>query len=73
MSGSVDDVDLCTVVHYRGVLCEDSDTALALDVAGVHNSLGNSLILAENAALFEHFVNEGGLTVVNVRDNGDVS
>ena len=40
---------------------------------GVHNSLGNSLILTENAALFEHFVNEGGLTVVNVRDNGDVS
>src|SRR6478752_566246 len=84
VAGGVDDVDgdavseatvggrLARVVH-RGVLREDGDALLALEVAGVHGSLVDVLVLAERAGLPEHLVDEGGLAVVDVSDDGDVA
>ena len=45
----------------------------SLEVVGVHNPVLHHLVLAEGAALLEHFVYQGGFAVVNVGDNGDVS
>ena len=58
---------------YRGVLGEDRDAALALEVAGVHDAVHDGLIFAVDAALLEHLVDQGGLAVVNVGDDGDIS
>ena len=33
----------------------------------------SNFLPCENTALFEHFINEGRLAVVNVGDNGDIS
>src|SRR6478752_8698985 len=80
----VDDVDgdavgqapvggrLARVVH-RGVLREDGDALLALEVTGVHRPLVHVLVLTERAGLPEHLVDEGGLAVVDVGDDGDVA
>ena len=73
MSGGVDDVDLGILVHDSGVLGEDGDAALTLDVVRVHDTVGNCLILAEYAALLEHLVHKRGLAVVDVGDDGDVA
>ena len=73
VAGSVDDVHFHAVVVDGGVLGENGDAALTLQVAGVHNAVGNGLVVAENAALFEQFVHEGSLAVVNVCDDGDIS
>src|SRR6478735_8775344 len=84
VAGGVDDVDgdavgeaavlggLAGVVH-RGVLREDRDALLALEVTGVHRALVDVLVLAERAGLPEHLVDEGGLAVVDVGDDGDVA
>ena len=84
VAGGVDDVDgdavgeaalggrLARVVH-RGVLREDRDALLALEVTGVHRPLVDVLVLAERAGLPEHLVDEGGLAVVDVSDDGDVA
>src|SRR6478735_8028093 len=84
VAGGVDDVDrdavgqaavlggLARVVH-RGVLREDRDALLALEVTGVHRALVDVLVLAERAGLPEHLVDEGGLAVVDVGDDGDVA
>ena len=56
-----------------GVLREDGDALLALQVPAVHGPLGHVVVLPEGAGLPEHLVDEGGLAVVDVRDDGDVA
>ena len=72
VAGRVDDVDLVAVVVERGVLGEDGDAALALQVVGVHDALGDRLVGAEGAGLAQHGVDQRGLAVVDVGDDGDV-
>ena len=72
VAGRVDDVDLVVVVVERGVLGEDGDAALALEVVGVHDALGDGFVGAEGAGLAQHGVDERGLAVVDVGDDGDV-
>ena len=55
------------------VLGQNGDAALALDIIGIHDTLLNLLILAENAALFQKLVHQSCLSVVNVSDNGHVT
>ena len=82
VTGGVDDVDRHRLaaaggagVVDRGVLREDRDPLLALQVAGVHDPVGHALglVLGEGAALAEHGVDQRGLAVVDVRDDGDVA
>ena len=69
----VDDVDEGVAVVDGGVLGEDGDAALALQVRVVHRTLGDPLVRAEDAALVEHGVDERRLAVVDVRDDRDVA
>ena len=43
------------------------------ELVRVHDALGDGLVGAEGAGLAEHGVDEGGLAVVDVGDDGDVS
>ena len=69
----IDDVDLVALIVNGRVFCKDGDAALALEIAGVHDPVDNGLILAVNAALLQHLVDQRGLAVVDVGDNGHVS
>ena len=69
----IDNVYLRVSVLHGGVLRENGYPALALEVAGVHNSLRHGLVITENARLLEHLVDEGRLAVVDVGDYGNVS
>ena len=73
VAGGVHDVDLDVAVLHGGVLGGDGDTALTLQVVGVHDAVGHSLVLTVNAGLLEQLVHQGGLAVVNVGNNGYVS
>ena len=73
VAGGVDDVDFAAAVVDGGVLGEDGDAALALELVGVHDALGDLLIGAEGAGLAQHGVDEGGLAVVDVGDDGDIA
>ena len=73
MSRCINDIDLGVAVAYRGVLCQNGDTTLTLQIVGVHDTVCHSLIFPEYAALLQHLVNQRGLAVVNVGDNGDIS
>src|SRR6478735_2320832 len=75
VAGGVDDVDRHRLavggragVVDRGVLREDRDALLALQVPGVHDALGDALGLVggEGAGLTQHGVDERGLAVVDV-------
>ena len=80
VAGGVDDVERHTALGrvlprppHGGVLGEDRDALLALEVVGVHRPLVDVGVLAERAGLPEHGVDEGGLAVVDVGDDGDVA
>ncbi len=73
VAGGVDDVDLDVVIVDAGGLGEDGDAALAFEVVGVHDALGDFFVFSENPALTEHGVDQGGLSVVYVRNYCDVT
>ena len=58
---------------HGGVLREDGDAALALELVRVHHALGHLLVGAEDAGLVQHGVDQRGLAVVDVGDDGDVA
>ncbi len=55
------------------VLRENGDAALALEIGVVHRALGDALVGAKGAALMKKGVDERGLAVVDVGDDGDVT
>ena len=69
----VDDVDLDVLVLDGDVLGEDGDATLALLVVGIQDAVLDLLVCAEGVRRAEKLVNEGGLAVVDVRDDGDVA
>ena len=69
----VDDVDFVSFVADGDVLGEDGDSALAFEVVVVENELAGLLILTKELCLVQHAVDKGGLSVVDVRNNGNIS
>jgi hypothetical protein len=69
----VDDVELHVAVLDRGVLGEDRDALLALEVHRVHDALVHVLVGAERAGLPQHRVDQRRLAVVDVGNDRDVA
>ena len=69
----VHNVDLHVLIVDSGVLGQNGDAPLPLQVVGVHDPLHGGLVLPVDAALLEHLVHQRGLAVVHVGDDGDVS
>ena len=73
MAGGVDDVDLDSLVLDGRVLGQDGDASFLFQDVAVHGALGDLLPVAELQGLLEQAVHEGGLAVVDVRNDGDVA
>ncbi len=73
VAGRVDDIDAVVAPGDRGVLGENRDAALLFLVVRVHHALGEHGALAERARLLEQAVDESGLAVVDVGDDGDIA
>ena len=70
---SIHDVDLHILILDGGVLGQDGDAPLALQVVGVHNALHHGLIFPVHAGLLEHLIHQSGLAMVNVGNYGNIS
>ena len=73
VAGSVDDVDLDVAVDDAGGFGEDGDAALAFEVVGIHDAFGDIFVFAEDSALAKHGVDQSGLAMIDVGDDGDVA
>jgi hypothetical protein len=73
VAGGVDDVDVRALPAHGAVLGQDGDAALALDGVVVHHRVDHLLVVGEGAGLAQQLVHHGGLAVVDVGDDGDVS
>ncbi len=73
VAGRVDDVDLRVADFQGDVFGEDRDAAFAFEVVGVEYAGAAQLALAEQARLTEHLIDQGGLAVIDVGDDGDIA
>ena len=73
VAGGVDDVQPHALVVDRGLLGQDRDALLALQVAGVQDPIDHRLVRAERAGLAQEPVHQRGLAVVDVRDDRQVA
>ncbi len=71
--GRVDDVDEGVLIVNRGVLRENRDSALTLQLVAVHGAFGDAFVGPERTALMEQRIDERGLSVIDVGDDGDVT
>ncbi len=66
-------VRVLPVVEHRGVLREDRDALLALEVVRVHHAVLALEVGVERVRLLEHGVDERGLAVVDVGHDGHIA
>ena len=69
----VDDVDAGALPEDRGDLGENGDAALALEIVGIHRAFGHPLVVAERAGLLQQTVDQRGLAMVDMGDDGDIA
>ena len=69
----IHDVDLGALPAHRRVLGQDGDAPLPLQRVRVHHPLLDLLVGAECPRLPQHLIHQGGLAVVHVRDDGEVT
>ena len=73
MARGIDNVDFCIFVGNGRILGKNGNTSFPFDIVGVHDTLGNFLVVAEYTALLQQFVHEGCLTMIDMGDNCYVS
>ncbi|KAG1254850.1 hypothetical protein G6F65_016875 [Rhizopus arrhizus] len=79
VAGGVDDVEpvldagLLVFPGDGGVLGQDGDAAFLFLVVAVHHALGEDGALGQGAGLLQQLVDQGGLAMVDVGDDGDVA
>ena len=73
VTGRVHNIDSDALISDGGVFGQNGDAALALELVRVHNALDHFFVFPKDAALLEHRVDERGLAVVHVRNDGDVA
>ena len=77
VAGGVDDVDARRLAlmlpFHAGAFGEDGDPAFLFEIARIHRALFHALVFAEGAGLAEQLVDQRGLAVVDVGDNGDIA
>ena len=73
MAGRIDDIDLHALVAHAGDFAKNGDAALALEIVGIHDAFDGLLVVAEDAALVKHGIDQRGFPVIDVGDDGDVA
>ena len=56
-----------------GILGENRDTFLALEIEFVHGTFLHVLVRAKCPGLLKHGIHERRLAMIHVRDNGDIA
>ena len=73
VSRGVHDIDVVAFKLDRGVLGQNGDATLFFQIVAIHHSFNHVLVGGEGAGLLQELVHQGGLAVVDVGDNGDIT
>ncbi len=75
MTWGIDDIDLVSVVIDAGLFGGDGDSPLVLLIHRVHNQMLThfGLIFAKSMRLLKKPIYQGGLAVIDMRDNRNIA
>ena len=73
MAGRVHDVDGDALVVDAGILGQNGDAALALQVVGIEDAFGHLLVGVKDIGLAQHAIDQRGLAVIDMGDDGNVA
>ena len=73
MARGVDDVDVRAFVINCTVFGQDRNSALTLQVIGIHHPFSHLLMPGKRACLLKQFINQGGFAMIDVGDDGDIA
>ena len=73
MARGVNNVDLYVLVISCRIFCQNGDAPFPLQIVVVHDPVGYLLVFSEDTALLKHFIHQSCFTVVNVRDDRNIS
>ena len=69
----VDDVDARITPNHAGAFGQNGDAAFTFEVIAVHRAFRHLLVFAEGAGLLQQLVNQSGLAMIDVRDDGYIA
>ena len=73
VTGGVNNINFGALINNGCIFSQDGNTFFTFEVIRIHNKGANRFIFAENIALFEQAVHQGGFAVVNVSYDSDIS
>ena len=73
VAGRIHNIDTRILPVQRCDLGKNGNAALALQIVGVHGAFVNLRVVAERAGGLEQHIDKSGLSMINVRDDGDIS
>ena len=73
MSGGIDNIDFNATIDNGRIFCQYSNAPLAFLVICIHNKFADALILAEDMALLEQAVHQGGFSMIDVGNNSNIA
>ena len=73
VTGRINNVDFGVVPDNRCILCQNGDAALTLQRIGVENALTRRVRVAEDFCLLEHAIDQSGLAMIDMGNNGDIA
>ena len=73
MPRGINDVDQRVAILNSCVFSENGNAALTFNLVGVHGTNINLFTCFQRVRLLQHFINQSGLAMVNVSDDGDIT
>ncbi len=73
MPGGINDIDVIVFPVDGGVFGENGNTTLALLIIGIHYPFDLFAAGLQRTGLLQEFINQCGLAMIDVRDNGDIA
>ena len=73
VAGGVHNVDVRALPGHGAIFGQDGDATLFFNRVVVHHGVNDFFVLCKGAGLAQQLVDHGGLAMVNVGDDGDVS
>jgi len=69
----IDDINTVVLPLDGSILGKDGNAALTLEIVGIHNAIGVAATLVQRAGLFQQFIHQGGLAMIDVGDDGNIA
>ena len=73
MTGCIDNIDFVTLVIYRRVFGENSDSPFFFQFIAVHDAGSGKLTVPEHSALFKKTIDQCGFPMIDMSNDSNIS